>query len=71
MIFADANVFLRYFVQAQTAQDRQMALQAKELFARAESGAAQKVSVSGEVELPRVMRTRLYRKKSQTAAKTP
>jgi hypothetical protein len=29
------------------------------------------MSVSGEVELPRVMRTRLYRKKSQAAAMTP
>jgi hypothetical protein len=29
------------------------------------------MSLSGEVELPTVMRTRLYRKKSQTAAKTP
>lgn len=29
------------------------------------------MSVSSEVELPRVMRTRFYRKKSQTAATTP
>jgi len=29
------------------------------------------MSVSGEVELLRVMRTRLYRKKSQAAAMTP